>query len=165
MSETDAATCTTIDTKDNPTDDGKSNMNQNQNQPKSRKARWKPALMKQEHDYWKHSTNSGLSLENNENITHKHTSNWLETHLWHAKRFIMSPSLSIFNNWCIPLTHANRGSRAALRLAKTKATVQDATWTMGGRVLVLESTTTKEALILATWRKYVVEKNTNQLLF
>ena len=82
MNQTDAATCTTIDTEDNPTDNGKSNMNQNQNQPKSRKARWKPALMKQEHDYWKHSTNSGLSLENNENITHKHTSNWLETHLF-----------------------------------------------------------------------------------
>lgn len=120
------------------TNSNEQNLNEKNNQPNiqmSRKARRKPSLMKQQHTQWKNSTYN-ISDPNDHNCN---VSNWLETHLWHSKRFIMSPPLSIYNNWCIPLGHSNRGSRAALRLAKLKCTVQDATWTIGGRSLIIES--------------------------
>jgi hypothetical protein len=43
--------------------------------------------------------------------------NWLATHLWHAKRFHMGK----FWNWSVPLAHTNRGARAALRLSSTSS--------------------------------------------
>lgn len=113
-------------------------------QSESRKARRKPSIMKQTHSFWKEeSLSSHKSIhddsERTSSVQQYLPSNWLETHLWHTKRFHMSPPLSIFGDWCIPLGHTNRGSRAALRLVKTKSTVQDATWTIGGRVLIIES--------------------------
>ena len=53
---------------------------------------------------------------------------WLTTHLWHAKRFHMHDNLF---GWKVPLVHANRGARAALRMASEHHTlVQDVTWRM-----------------------------------
>ncbi len=109
---------------------------------KSRKARRKPSALKEIHSSWRKNLSSRISTsDNNENnaIINKNTSHWLETHLWHTKRFYMSPPLSIFNNWCIPLGHTNRGSRAALRLARSKSTVQDTTWIIGGNQIKIES--------------------------
>jgi len=104
---------------------------------KSRKARRKPLLLREKHSQWKNVDCTSMHRE----------SNWLVTHLWHSKRFYMTPPLPIYNNWCIPLGHTNRGSRAALRLAKSKSTLQDATWTICGQSIVLE-TIEREHLLL-----------------
>ncbi|GFH59733.1 hypothetical protein CTEN210_16209 [Chaetoceros tenuissimus] len=93
----------------------------------SRKTRRKPKLLQEKHSHWQNT-----NVESEE-------SNWLTTHLWHTKRFRMSPPLSIYNNWCIPLGHTNRGTKAALRLANAKSTVQDATWNIGGQAFILKS--------------------------
>ena len=115
------------------------------NLAKSRRARRKPQLLRAKHSQWKKSNTNrtngnsaadGISASENSQPTA--TSQWLETHLWHSKRFHMSPPLSIYNHWRLPLGHTNRGSRAGLRLAKTKSTIQDATWTIAGRSIILQ---------------------------
>lgn len=105
---------------------------------KSRKTKRKPALLKEKNTQWQKVS----SLLNKNTVTvgseTKSEKKWLATHLWHTKRFHLSPPMKCFDNWCIPLCHINRGSRAALRLAKTKSTVQDATYTINGKSLILE---------------------------
>lgn len=101
--------------------------NELESKGKSRKTRRKPKLLQEKHSHWQ---NSNVVSEE---------SNWLTTHLWHTKRFRMSPPLSIYNNWCIPLGHTNRGTKSALRLAHTKSTIQDATWNIGGQAFILKS--------------------------
>ena len=95
----------------------------------NRRARRKPAFLKELHSRWWDTPGSSTDDEQ--------TSNWLSTHLWHAKRFHMAELFS----WSVPLVHTNRGSRASLRLASSaanpKCTVQDATWEVNGRALRL----------------------------
>ena len=86
---------------------------------------------------------------NHEDITSNHSQTnmqkkWLDTHLWHTKRFHMSPPMKCFDDWCIPLGHINRGSRAALRLARTKSTIQDATYAISGKSFILECSDEEE---------------------
>lgn len=103
---------------------------------KTRKTRRKPSLLREKNTQWTHlATSDTVSLDNKDASSEK---KWLQTHLWHTKRFYMSPPLKCFDNWCIPLAHNNRGSQAAIRLAKTKSVIQDATYTIGGRSIVLE---------------------------
>ncbi len=121
----------------------------------SRRARRKHRLLRVKHSQWKHETNLPLGQPQGDNDQNDHNddgiesisshksimksqSHWLETHLWHTKRFYMSPPLSIYNQWCLPLGHTNRGSRAALRLAKSGSTVQDATWAIAGSCITLK---------------------------
>ena len=80
---------------------------------------------------------TGNTNNGNEETGNNEPKNWLGTHLWHARRFHVSPSLSVFGNWCIPLIHSGRGSKAALRLCRTSCTVMDSTWTIGGTILRL----------------------------
>jgi len=106
---------------------------------KSRRARRKPALLKQMHSSWwqpqqrKQNPEKGKGL--NSIKTNHH--NWIPTHLWHAKRFHVSSS-PIFS-WSVPLLHANRGSRASLRLATSKCTIQDASWEVAGCAITLRA--------------------------
>jgi hypothetical protein len=93
----------------------------------SRRARRKPPLLKMKNGQWKHIGGGGGET------------NWLETHLWHSKRFYISAPLSIYNNWCIPLGHTNRGSRAAIRLSESKSTIQDATWSISGKCIMVQA--------------------------
>ncbi len=148
----DTTVAITTKTKIMSTDD-EDNDEIQQNNNKSRKARRKPAILKEQHGQWKKrtmnsisdsnsctsSTNNTVNEDQQQNNTSSINKKWLETHLWHSKRFIMSPPLSIYNNWCIPLGHTNRGSKAAIRLAKMKCTLQDTTWTINGRVFIFES--------------------------
>ena len=100
---------------------------------KSRKTQRKPAILKEKYTHWHHMT-----------ISAEHEKKWLDTHLWHTKRFHMSPPMKCFDHWCIPLAHINRGSRSAFRLASTKCTVQDATYTINGKSLILECSDQEE---------------------
>jgi hypothetical protein len=115
----------------------------NWNKPPCRRARRKPYLMKASHStWWEPKTHSQLVQpptsidEQNNHSAH----NWIATHLWHAKRFHISPKL--FDAWSIPLIHCNRGSRASLRLASSetspKCTIQDATWEVNGCAIAIE---------------------------
>ncbi len=121
---------------------------------KSRRARRKPSLLRTQHGTWK--TKEYLTIHRNgnecveeEDVNQSSTaatintctpSHWLETHLWHSKRFHMTTGgLPIYNNWCVPLCHTNRGTRAALRLVQSKSTIQDATWEIGGQSLILQT--------------------------
>lgn len=114
------------------------NFNGGQNQTKHepcRRSRRKPALMKASHSgWWQPRTNAQPSLP------HQYPHNWIPTHLWHAKRFHISPELF---SWSIPLLNSNRGSRASLRLATSittpKCTIQDGTWEINGCAMKLES--------------------------
>ena len=84
-----------------------------------RRARRKPALLRQQHETWKMEMHDTISADR---------VFWLTTHLWHAKRFHMHDNLF---GWKVPLVHANRGARAALRMASEQHTlVQDVTWRM-----------------------------------
>ena len=109
---------------------------------KSRRARRKPQLLRVKNSQWKNINRTTITDESEKNIVCNDTKDeppcWLETHLWHSKRFFMSHSLSIYDKWCLPLGHTNRGSRAALRLAKSKSTIQDATWSIAGRSIIVE---------------------------
>ena len=91
----------------------------------SRRARRKPAILSVAHRGWQLPESTA-------------TTNWLETHIWHAKRFHMSPPIF---GWSIPLAHAGRGTAASLRLAQDGCTVQDATWCIDGGASVLVSPT------------------------
>lgn len=116
---------------------------QNNNRTKRescRRARRKPALMKESHSNWWHprmniQSEQPLPASNDKHYPH----NWLATHLWHAKRFHISPKLF---GWSIPLVNCNRGSRASLRLATSttypKCTIQDGTWEINGCAIKLE---------------------------
>jgi hypothetical protein len=67
--------------------------------------------------------------------------NWLATHLWHTKRFHMSPPLlQAYAGFCIPICHNNRDSQAIVRLIheNDKCTIQDVTWMIGGIAILLE---------------------------
>lgn len=110
-----------------------------------RRARRKPSLMKMSHSNWwqpETITQSGQTQSTTQTpgttVPHK----WIPTHLWHAKRFHVSPPLF---SWSIPLIHSGRGSRASLRLASSetfpKCTIQDGTWEFNGCVIRLETTT------------------------
>lgn len=103
-----------------------------ESKPKVRRSRRKQIILQQNRSTWQTNIDSD--------------SHWIKTHLWHTKRFYMSPPLSIFRNWCIPLGHSNRGAKAAQRLVKTSATVQDATWTINGQTMIIKSSS-KESLI------------------
>ncbi len=108
--------------------------NQTKHEP-CRRSRRKPALMKASHSgWWQPRTNAQSSLP------HQYPHNWIPTHLWHAKRFHISPVLF---SWSIPLLHSNRGSRASLRLATSittpKCTIQDGTWEINGCAMKLEA--------------------------
>ena len=104
---------------------------------KCRRARRKPALLKQMHSCWWQCPHQRQQKPEKD----KDHNNWITTHLWHAKRFHMSYP-PIFS-WSVPLLHANRGSRASLRLATSqttpKCTIQDATWEIGGCAIVLRA--------------------------
>lgn len=113
------------------------------NTPPCRRARRKPYLMKASHStWWEPKTHSQLvhsptSIDEQNNYS---AHNWITTHLWHAKRFQISPKL--FDAWSIPLIHCNRGSRASLRLASSetspKCTIQDGTWEVNGCTITIE---------------------------
>ena len=47
--------------------------------------------------------------------------------------------LSIDQNRCVPLGHANRGTKGAQRLVKTHATVEDTNWTIDGQTMIIQS--------------------------
>lgn len=84
-----------------------------------RRARRKPALLRQQHE------SSQVEMSNSFSADRVF---WLTTHLWHAKRFHMHDNLF---GWKVPLVHVNRGARAALRMASEHHTlVQDVTWKM-----------------------------------
>ncbi len=112
--------------------------------PLCRRARRKPSLLKASHSKWwepkKHAQLVQSASSIDEQYKHSFHNNWLTTHLWHAKRFHMSPKL--FDGWSIPLIHCNRGSRASLRLASSdispKCTIQDGTWEVNGCVIIIE---------------------------
>lgn len=110
---------------------------QSQMKKKCRRARRKPALLKQMHSCWWNQQQRQIKAGQDETTHH----NWIPTHLWHAKRFQVS-SPPIFS-WSVPLVHANRGSRASLRLATSqtipKCTIQDATWEIDGSAIVLRA--------------------------
>lgn len=115
------------------------------NKPPCRRARRKPCSLKASHcAWWEPKTHVQLiqsaSLSHRDGQDKCSAHKWITTHLWHAKRFHMSPKL--FNAWSIPLIHCNRGSRASLRLASSetspKCTIQDGTWEMNGCAITIE---------------------------
>lgn len=110
--------------------------------PPCRRARRKPRMMKIAHsNWWQKQTNNNVQLVETlqSSIQPKVPHHWIPTHMWHAKRFHVSPQLF---SWSIPLIHSNRGSRASLRLASSethpKCTIQDATWEINGCAIKLE---------------------------
>lgn len=104
----------------------------NQKLEPSRRARRKPAMMKATHSGWWRPMSKEQSAQNSHH--------WIPTHLWHAKRFHISPKLF---SWSVPLINNNRGSRASLRLATSittpKCTIQDSTWEVNGCAIMLEA--------------------------
>lgn len=84
-----------------------------------RRARRKPALLREKHEAWQQAISDP---------SEKCAVFWLPTHFWHAQRFHMHEN---FFGWKVPLVHTNRGARAALRMAKEGHTlIQDVTWRM-----------------------------------
>lgn len=113
------------------------------NKPLCRRARRKPSLLKTSHSTWWQPKTHAQLIQTSSAIDEEckySVYNWIATHLWHAKRFHMSPKL--FNMWSIPLIHCNRGSRASLRLASSetspKCTIQDGTWEVNGCAITIE---------------------------
>jgi hypothetical protein len=108
--------------------------------PPCRRARRKPFLMKASHSTWWEPKTYAQLVQSASSIDEYTVHKWLTTHLWHAKRFHMSPKL--FDGWSIPLIHCNRGSRASLRLASSetspKCTIQDGTWEVNGCAINIE---------------------------
>ena len=132
------------DSSEKQSTDGKSKKRQ---KPPCRRARRKPALMKASHSQWWQQQPNAKQSAVNLSQTHLQSTkmklsnhHWIPTHLWHAKRFHVSPPLF---SWSIPLIHCNRGSRASLRLATCetfpKCTIQDATWEINGCAIKLEA--------------------------
>lgn len=110
-----------------------------QGKKQCRRARRKRGTMREAHRHWQvtppveMSTLSSSLEQNDPSETSAFPSKWLETHLWHTKRFHMG---NLFG-WSVPLVHTGRGTAAALRLAQTNCTVQDATWSIDGGAVVL----------------------------
>mmetsp|Transcript_15005 Transcript_15005/g.21781 ORF Transcript_15005/g.21781 Transcript_15005/m.21781 type:complete len:1992 (+) Transcript_15005:194-6169(+) len=130
----------------------------------SRRGRRKHTILRATNTQWQWNMNTNTpntttqSMASNAIDSNK---KWMMTHLYHSKRFhMMTPtptphtsstssnttsnsSISIFNGWCVPLCHTNRGSQAALRLATNdgKCTIQDSTWNIGGSILTLTANT------------------------
>lgn len=93
----------------------------NNNKRPCRRARRKPVLLRQQHETWQ------TDIRDTRTSSPEHVY-WLPTHLWHAKRFHLHDNLF---GWKVPLVHANRGARAALRMASEDHTLlQDVTWRM-----------------------------------
>ena len=104
-----------------------------------RRARRKRGTLREAHRHWQ-VTSSSFEMstlspleQKDPSETPSFPSKWLETHLWHTKRFHMG---NLFG-WSVPLVHTGRGTVAALRLAQTNCTVQDATWSIDGGAVVL----------------------------
>lgn len=104
-----------------------------------RRARRKRGTLREAHRHWQ-VTSSSVEMstlspleQKDPSETPSFPSKWLETHLWHTKRFHMG---NLFG-WSVPLVHTGRGTAAALRLAQTNCTVQDATWSIDGGAIVL----------------------------
>ena len=93
-----------------------------------RRARRKPNLLMEVHRVWQNRSDGNVNVDSSsdrEDVEGDNAPiNWIETHLWHRKRFVMT---NLFG-WCVPIQHSNRGARAAIRLSKTSCTLQDATW-------------------------------------
>ena len=106
-----------------------------------RRARRKPAALRAAHRGWQTQppSESSSSLPGPSTAS----TNWIETHLWHTKRFHMSPPMF---GWSIPLVHTGRGTAAALRLAKDNCTVQDATWSIDGGATTLSSSSVPDLI-------------------
>jgi hypothetical protein len=125
------ASCDRSEIFDNSGEHITAGQNQTMHEP-SRRARRKPAFMKATHSGW------WRSMSNEQLAQNPH--HWIPTHLWHAKRFHISPKLF---SWSVPLININRGSRASLRLATSittpKFTIQDSTWEVNGCAIKLEA--------------------------
>ncbi|CAJ1934948.1 unnamed protein product [Cylindrotheca closterium] len=95
--------------------------NQPSSQSTTRKAkRGRRSTLCQGHFEWQHNA---LPVKKKEATTH--VTNWMVTHLWHAKRFHMETLWG----WRVPLCHSNRGGRAMLRLEQeNRCSLQDVTW-------------------------------------
>ena len=92
----------------------------------SRRARRRKAQQLQSlHRSWWHPTTNN---NQNNNIN----SNWLETHLWHTKRFYMQQIVFEKNTppWCLPLAHTGRGTQSIVKkmIHQSCCTIQDHTW-------------------------------------
>ena len=104
-----------------------------------RRARRKKGALREAHRHWQvtssahTTTSSSPPKQSDPSDTTALPSKWLETHLWHTKRFHMG---NLFG-WSVPLVHTGRGTAAGLRLAQTNCTVQDATWSIDGGAVVL----------------------------
>jgi len=108
-----------------------------------RRARRKPAALRAAHRGWQTQPPSESSSSPPASPTCTASTNWVETHLWHTKRFHMSPPMF---GWSIPLVHAGRGTAAALRLAHDNCTVQDATWSIDGGATTLSSSSVSDLI-------------------
>jgi len=97
----------------------------------SRKAiRNKKALLQSSHEGWRAQSTVNVPADSGR-------TNWMTTHLWHAKRFHMEDLWG----WKVPVIHSNRGGKAALRLAREgKTLIHDATWRMQPIWLAVSST-------------------------
>eukprot|EP00934_Nitzschia_sp_Nitz4_P008209 Nitzschia sp. Nitz4//scaffold173_size47512//31936//34068//NITZ4_007163-RA/size47512-processed-gene-0.38-mRNA-1//-1//CDS//3329538817//8199//frame0 len=111
--------------------------------------RGKRATLNQGHYTWKQTkaaidarAGDEVAMETDKDATTSDRMQWMETHVWHAKRFHMA---SLWG-WRVPLAHSNRGARAVLRLAKESyCTIQDLTWERG-HALVLSIPSSAENL-------------------
>ena len=52
---------------------------------------------------------------NNKTSIHSTATNWMTTHVWHAKRFRMQVLWSSLMRWNVPMLHSGRGCDAAVR--------------------------------------------------
>ncbi len=117
-----------------------------------RRARRKRGLLCEAHRHWQSATSRELTTSSplEASTTPQHSpvgttaapTKWLETHLWHTKRFHMG---NLFG-WSVPLVHTGRGTAAALRLAQTNCTVQDGTWSIDGGATELCAPSMKELI-------------------
>jgi hypothetical protein len=119
----------------------------------SRKARRKPAFLRQEHSTWHHGSLAAVISEERGNEEDANSSqhetdadnkiepkiHWLPTHLWHSKRFHMYDMFG----WKVPLHHNGRGVRSIERLLQQegRTTLQDTTWRMQPIILKQTDTT------------------------
>ena len=103
-------------------------------QGKTRKSkRKKRKLLTDEHENWLVNTISGSQVTEIDGVSSSSSPvKWPVTHLWHAKRFHIG---ELFDGWRIPLVHANRGPRAAVRLSQSDdndqqryVLIQDVSW-------------------------------------
>jgi hypothetical protein len=125
---------TTVENED------KNNRKRKKSQIITRKAKRKVSHLRTLHSWWQTTTLEDETVTT-DTSTCPNQKNWLVTHLWHTKRFHMSPPLlQTYGGFCIPLCHNHRDSQAIVRLVREndKCTVQDSTWTIGGSSICLE---------------------------